>query len=138
MLKFVQKRGQSGVQIGASGPQGPLISALYINGPRGVGKSYSLFEVVCHLRADSKNRVIYIPDCGGWGGGGRINALDLLIRAISFAFSEDDMIVDSCNTVPLEEQPICELLLYDIPEYCSHNQLNLYAIFDQHNGLTVQ
>jgi hypothetical protein len=88
------------------------------------------------LRADSKNRVIYIPDCGGWGGEGPYTALDLLIRAICFAFNEDDEILQSCDTVPLEEKPIKELL-NTIPKYCSRKQLNLFAIFDQHNGLTV-
>ena len=81
--------------------------------------------------------MIYIPDCGGWGDEGPITALNILIRAICFAFSEDDEIVHSCDIVPLKEQPIRELLLDNIPGYCSRKQLNLFAIFDQHNGLTV-
>ena len=136
MLKFVQTRGPSVGEIGASGTQRAVFSALYIHGLRGVGKSYSLFEVVCQLRADSKNRVIYIPDCGGWGGEGAYTALSLLIQCICFAFNKEDEILERCNTVLLEEKPIKDLLNL-LPEYCSQHKLNLFAIFDQHNGLTV-
>ena len=91
MLQFILNRGQTNVQIGLSGPQGPINSAVYIHGPRGVGKSYSLFEVVCHLRADPNNRVIYVPDCGGWSDNySPEGILKLLVQAICLAFCEDN------------------------------------------------
>ena len=60
IYEFIVKRGY------LTKEQAPMVPALYIHGPRGVGKSYSLFEVVCLLREKPNNRVIYIPDCGGW------------------------------------------------------------------------
>jgi hypothetical protein len=111
--------------------------ARYIHGPRGVGKSYCLYEVVCKLRSDPQNRVIYIVDCGGWAGNRNTIAIEKLIKAICVAFSGDNEVIERCNSVAFDEYIINTMLLNYLPQYCILHKLKLYAVFDQHNGLTV-
>ena len=112
----------------------PMVPALYIHGPHGVGKSHSLFEVVCLLRNNPNNRVIYIPDCGGWLGS--IDPVDFLLNNICYSFAEDTEVIELCSLVKKEYD--MKILLCDfLPKYCLRNNLQLYGIFDQHNALTV-
>jgi len=80
-----------------------MIPAVYIHGPQGVGKSYSLCEVVCQLRSEKSNRVIYIPDCGGWGIGSGTEPLLILVEAICMSFTEDKEIMEMCYSIQLKE-----------------------------------
>jgi hypothetical protein len=70
--------------------------AVYVQGPRGVGKSFSLYEIVCRLTIDPTNRVIYIPDCAGWGSK-RERASDYLLEIIISTFCNDPDIVTRCK-----------------------------------------
>jgi len=79
------------------------IPAVYIHGPQGVGKSYSLCEVVCQLRSEKSNRVIYIPDYGGWGIGFDTEPLLILVEAICMSFTEDKEIMEMCYSIQLKE-----------------------------------
>lgn len=103
------------------------VPAVYINGPQGVGKSYSLFEVVCSLRADARNRVIYIPDCGGWGSFSDSNShsISFLLEAILLAFPTDKGIIDEISECTFEVDPVQKLLLVltstSIFTYCKHS-----------------
>ncbi len=135
MLKFVLNRGQQ-PKFQVDIPR-PIIPAVYIHGPRGVGKSYSLFEVVWLLRADPHNRVIYIPDCGGWSGTFIERTLELMVEAVCVAFCEDKEVLEYCDAVQLEESQLGRFLEW-LPQFCMQKGLHLYAIFDQHNGLEVE
>jgi Cdc6-like AAA superfamily ATPase len=77
------------------------VPAVYIHGPQGVGKSCSLFEIVCQLNSDKSNRVIYIPDCGGWANDRE--PLAILLDAICMAFAEDNLLA-SFECVELNEK----------------------------------
>ena len=82
------------------------------------GKSYthifltitSLFEVVMQLRQTTTNRVIYIPDCGGWGDATGYDIMTTLLDAIALAFPNDQEILDACKETTLTEVSITELL----------------------------
>lgn len=108
--------------------------AVYIHGPQGVGKSHSLFEVVCELRRDPINRVLYIPDCGGWAA---TSPMEFLVHAIITAFVDDQEVVDTCLKLELTENGLRNLLVF-LPEYCARAKMRLMAIFDQHNGLSLE
>ncbi len=62
------------------------------------------FINVCQLRAEKSNRVIYIPDCVGWGGGSGEEPLLILMDAICMSFAEDDGIFSACNSIELNEK----------------------------------
>jgi hypothetical protein len=122
MLEFLQKN--HGVK-----------PAVYIHGPQGVGKSHSLYDVVCLLRSEPKNRVIYIPDCAGWADYSvNDGPVVLILTAILLAFPDDKDVVDLCDSTKLTLT--LEVLIEFLPQYCRKNNFKLYAVFDQHNGLT--
>ena len=56
--------------------------AVHVYGPQGIGKSHSLYQIVCQLKSDSTNRVIYIPDCAGWAYRSGLE-LEFLLEVIS-------------------------------------------------------
>lgn len=121
---------------------GNEVPAVYVHGPQGVGKSHSLLEVVCELRRDTKNRVLYIPDCGAWSETSGLGAFDFLLSAIISAFIGDEDILGLCANLNIAVEEKWKLeeeywrVLMELPKYCSAKGLNLFAIFDQHNGLT--
>lgn len=92
--------------------------AVCIYGPLGVGKSSSLYQVVCTLVSQPNNRVIYVPDCGFWGSLEQDTALYYLLECIKIAFPEDFDIVSKCNVAQSAEdlvyliKVIVALLLY--------------------------
>jgi len=107
--------------------------AVFITGPQGVGKSYSLYEVVCRLRSDQSNRVIYISDCAGWAS--FKPPTRFLIETVLFAFCQDPDVIEEWTSIKDDPDSILSSLR-GLSNYCLKNSLNLYAIFDQHNGLT--
>jgi hypothetical protein len=59
---------------------------------------------VCQLRTEKNNRVIYIPDCGGWGtAGGSTEPVLILVEAICMSFTEDKEIMAMCDSTELKE-----------------------------------
>jgi hypothetical protein len=112
--------------------------AVYIHGPQGVGKSFSLYEIVCRFRSQANTRVVYIPDCGGWGAlmqeESADEAVSFLLYAILLAFPDDASIEQLCLDCELEQQSVVALLKH-LPIYCEKNGLELFAVFDQHNSL---
>lgn len=110
--------------------------AVYIHGPQGVGKSHSLYEVVCRLRQDASNRVIYIPDCGGWSDiSVGTKPLETLLRAVAIGFPNDQTVTNQCDAVSVDDSSVWKLL-EGLPEYCISKALKLYIVFDQHNGIS--
>ena len=107
--------------------------AVFITGPQGVGKSYSLYEVVCRLRSDQSNRVIYISDCAGWAS--FKPPTRFLIETVLFAFCQDPDVIEEWTSIKDDPDSILSSLR-GLSNYCLKNSLNLYAVFDQHNGLT--
>jgi Cdc6-like AAA superfamily ATPase len=96
--------------------------AVYVHGLQGVGKSHSLYEIVSELRGDEHNRVVYVPDCGGWGNTAGEDTLEFLLTAIVTAFPNDEQVLDYCNSsVEFTENSFAKLLDF-IPEYCKTKQ----------------
>lgn len=85
--------------------------AVYVQGPRGVGKSFSLFEIVCRFRSDPKKRVIYVPDCAGWGVFSDEEAVEFLLYAIILAFSDDEEVLTLCRSDRIKEEKATKALL---------------------------
>jgi len=112
------------------------ISQLYIHGPAGVGKSHLLFEAVKNMRENNKIRVIYIPDCSGWAltMPSLFNTCMFLLDAISFAFAVDGLQIQHINEKEDHYQIVIDVLNM-VALYCQEKELQLYAIFDQHNAL---
>eukprot|EP00727_Mastigamoeba_balamuthi_P002886 m51a1_g12595 hypothetical protein (628) ;mRNA; f:842-2999 len=113
----------------------------YLHGPQGAGKSHALYHAVCALRADpSRYRVVYIPDCRSWAVGKK--PFRLVLTAIADAFHADPEILSGMP--PLYETSYMrkhsddfqEFIETRLPEYCASRGLQLFAVFDQHNGLT--
>jgi DNA replication protein DnaC len=107
---------------------------LYIQGPQGVGKSHLLLKMVHELRTQPSNRVIYVADCREWVEFGRAssdNAFQYFQNAILEAFgaSDDDLLARIANCQ--SENDLVSL----IASHCKKNNLALYAVFDQHNGI---
>lgn len=69
----------------------------------------SLFEAAMRLMQTATNRVIYIPDCGGWGDATGFNITTILLDAIILAFPNNRAILDACK-VTLDEVSITALL----------------------------
>jgi predicted AAA+ superfamily ATPase len=83
--------------------------AVYIHGPQGVGKSYSLYQVVCALVGQHNTRVIYVPDCAFWGSHMYNEQLEFLLESIIRAFPDDPDIIAKCYAA-LTEANIMNLL----------------------------
>lgn len=100
--------------------------AVYIHGPQGVGKSFSLYEVVCRFRSQANTRVVYIPDCGGWGALMQEESVDeaisFLLYAILLAFPDDASIEQRCLDCELEQQSVVALL-----KVCKILHIRVYA-----------
>jgi hypothetical protein len=128
--------------------QDSTISAVYIHGPQGMGKSHSLFEVVGLLRRDPKNRVIYIPDCGAWADLPLVAPYETFITALQTAFPSGPVsdfcreLSTSMSTMDVAQIPTLNrtLLSYlqQLPQLCKEQSLQLYAVFDQHNGMSAE
>ena len=120
--------------------------ALYIHGPQGVGKSHALALDVTVRRLTPTNRVIYLADCTSWGTGNVGEQYRFLLRAVMVAFSKDAPVVQLCRemwNIPDTESEMWHahgnnLMAHFLPDYCKKNALQLLAVFDQHNGLTLQ
>jgi hypothetical protein len=102
------------------------VPAVYIHGPQGVGKSYSLFENVCKLSADKSNRVIYIPDCGSWALSGE-EPLGILLEAIYVAFAEDKSLLQQVERTELNEKVRQIKWCFSYP--CRNSQTYLYISY---------
>ncbi len=76
--------------------------AAYIHGPQGVGKSYSLYQVVCTLIRQANTHVIYVPDCSFWGSLEHDTALKFLLQNIILAFPDNPDIIVKCNEAQSE------------------------------------
>ena len=111
--------------------------AIYVHGLQGVGKSHSLYNIICTLASNKQNHVIYVHDCAGWGKTSTQSGIIFLIQTIAQAFPFDSDVIDECKralgSLEIEDT---EYLLKFINGFCSTNGLKLYAVFDQHNGLT--
>jgi len=107
---------------------------LHIFGPPGVGKSFSLYQVVCSLHKIANNRVIFVHDCAGWASYVK-GPVQYLMNAVICTFSKDVEVMNKIENLSLEPQDCLEFLDW-LPHYCKKNNLKLYAIFDQHNSLT--
>jgi hypothetical protein len=116
----------------------------YLHGSQGVGKSHALYYAVCILRADPRNRVIYIPDCKTWSGT-VINGIDFFLEAVVDAFHSDREVIDTLPVLNKIDRPTDRLQWESdferfvkefLPSYCESQGLFLFAVFDQHNGLT--
>lgn len=71
----------------------------------------SLCQVVCNLQADPSTRVIYIPDCGGWGKGSVELGIKFLIDAVVLAFANDPHIIAKCEDFDPEKPNEIEAFL---------------------------
>ncbi|EGG24346.1 hypothetical protein DFA_06496 [Cavenderia fasciculata] len=115
------------------------VRGVYVQGPQGVGKPHSLFHIVMKLRLEKDNRVVYIPDCGGWAGSG--NGYEFFLEAIIFAFSisNDDFIDQYLKRFKIlnTEESFTEFLK-NVAMHCNNKNLHIYTFFDQHNGLSDQ
>eukprot|EP00026_Physarum_polycephalum_P004737 Phypoly_transcript_04760.p1 GENE.Phypoly_transcript_04760~~Phypoly_transcript_04760.p1 ORF type:complete len:650 (-),score=82.11 Phypoly_transcript_04760:159-1943(-) len=109
--------------------------AVVVQGPRGVGKSYNLYQILCTLSCQPNTRVIFV-DCAFWGSLDYETAHQFLLECIMHAFAEDPNIISQCNAAQTTLS-ITNFLEY-IPTYCQEKQLVMYAIFDQHNDLTEE
>jgi hypothetical protein len=78
--------------------------------------------------------VIYVPDCSGWALLSQIKACEFLLGALQVAFSNDPNLKMS-EFDELKFQDSVESMLDEVAFYCQKNELQLYAIFDQHNAL---
>ena len=51
-----------------------------------------------------------MPDCGGWGDSAGSDIMNLLLQAVSFAFPNDQEILDACVSTTLDEVAVTALL----------------------------
>jgi hypothetical protein len=111
----------------------------YLHGPQGVGKSHALYYTVCVLRSDPRSRVIYIPDCKRWTSG---NSFAFFLEAVVDAFHSDPEVIDALpslyeiNDSRQRQSDFEDFVSKALPEFCASRGLQLFAMFDQHNGLT--
>ncbi|KYQ88916.1 hypothetical protein DLAC_10497 [Tieghemostelium lacteum] len=107
---------------------------VYIHGPQGFGKSYSIYQIISILRNDN-NIVFYMPDCGTWSSARNPYFYFSEIMYYSFYLVNDDTFVnDYWRSKPFNESNF-ENFLDELGQHCNRKQYSLYFFFDQHNGI---
>jgi len=64
---------------------------LFIYGVRGIGKSYSLYNLVLNLLQSNNNKVVYISDCKTWVNSS--SPVDYLLDSLLVALYDADMFI---------------------------------------------
>jgi hypothetical protein len=80
---------------------------LYIRGPSGLGKSYSLYYLVSELRIQPDYRVTYINSCEEWWISHQIEPYQYLINELLYTFNKDVL-------SPLTITDWAELVMYGL------------------------
>lgn len=106
---------------------------IYVYGPQGVGKSYSLYHFVCKQKKEQKSRVMYLPNCLVL----KINPYQHIFKAILSAFSSDNEFIEKYFEFLslVDELKILQKLFELINQYCETNQISFYVVIDQFNSL---
>ncbi|GAM18205.1 hypothetical protein SAMD00019534_013800 [Acytostelium subglobosum LB1] len=108
---------------------------VYVQGPQGVGKSHSLFQIASALKQNIGNRVLYISDCRGWLGSS--NPFQFFLECLdnAFQYAGDNFVRDHSRRNSFEQDSLLRLL-DDVARHCTDKNLRAFFFFDQHNGLS--
>ncbi|CAI2198239.1 13293_t:CDS:2, partial [Funneliformis geosporum] len=117
---------------------------LYIHGPSGLGKSYSLYYVVSQLRLKSDEcRVTYINSCDVWWNTHQTEPYEYLLKELICTFNKDELPTKSIvewvefvmkSRVP-DRKELFLLFLKELTTFVISKDLYWIWIFDQHNAL---
>ncbi|KAF0528499.1 hypothetical protein F8M41_013123 [Gigaspora margarita] len=86
---------------------------LYIFGPSGLGKSYSIYYLVAQLRLHNNLRVTYINGCEEWWGSHENVPYEFLLNELICTFSNDEL-------SPLTVADWIEFVIYGLTERLSN------------------
>ena len=112
---------------------------LYVYGPIGIGKSFTLYTLAAELRLNDKFRVTYINNCADW----RNNEYEYILKELVMTFYEDKIqeksIIQWCDEIMGNTQKgdknLMIMLINTLIRYTCEKNFEWVLIFDQHNGL---
>ncbi|EGG24352.1 hypothetical protein DFA_06502 [Cavenderia fasciculata] len=101
------------------------VKGFYVQGPQGVGKSHSLYQVI------AKDGEILLTE----------TFFFLDIALVAFEVAGDNFVQDWTSKLLLDVSPqgnliLLDQFLHDMAAHCRTNNLSIYMVFDQHHSLT--
>jgi len=103
---------------------------LFIHGARGIGKSYSLYNLVLNLLQSNSNKIVYISDCSVWVNSS--SPIDYLVDALLVAFYDLKQFIE-LPAFEYDQFTFIDFLTTQIVPLIRNKQLNLFFVFDQYN-----
>ncbi|RIB04940.1 hypothetical protein C2G38_1987717 [Gigaspora rosea] len=115
---------------------------LYIFGPSGLGKSYSIYYLVAQLRLYNNLRVTYINSCEEWWSSHENVPYEFLLNELICTFSNDKLspltVADWIEFVikGLKKGEECfKTFIEELRKYVLEKEYLWIWVFDQHNAL---
>ncbi|RIB24536.1 hypothetical protein C2G38_2139225 [Gigaspora rosea] len=123
---------------------------LYIFGPSGLGKSYSIYYLVAQLRLyNNLIRITYINSCEEWWRSHSVHPYELLLNELIYTFSNDELspltVADWIEFVndglteslrnKLDNEERFKTFIIGLRKYVREKQYRWVWVFDQHNAL---